>query len=59
MKLAKEPKEVDFVIKSEPWSKKDLADFRELIQEIKTNNKRKKTVARAKKAKSPAADKML
>ncbi|HEX8246868.1 MAG TPA: hypothetical protein VF599_01695 [Pyrinomonadaceae bacterium] len=51
MKLAKEPKEVDFLIKSEPWSEKDTADFRLLIQEIKTKNKRKKTSSRAKTAK--------
>ena len=35
MKLAKEPKEIDFIIKSEPWNEKDLADFRLLMQEIK------------------------
>jgi len=43
MKLAKEPKEIDFVIKSEPWTEKDLADFSSLIKEIKSKNKRKKT----------------
>jgi hypothetical protein len=43
MKLAKEPKEIDFVIKSEPWAEKDLADFRLLIEEIKSKNKRKKS----------------
>lgn len=48
MKLAKEPKEIDFVIKSEPWSEKDLADFSLLIKEIKSKNKRKKTSANAK-----------
>jgi hypothetical protein len=36
MKLAKEPKEVDFVIKSEPWTEKDLTDFSDLIKEIKS-----------------------
>jgi hypothetical protein len=46
MKLAKEPKEIDFVIKSEPWSEKDLADFSLLIKEIK--NKRKKSTAKTK-----------
>jgi hypothetical protein len=54
MKLPKEPKEVDFVIKSEPWSEKDLADFRALMQEIKSKNKRKKISSVAKKAKPPA-----
>jgi hypothetical protein len=39
MKLAKEPKEVDFIIKSNPWTEKDLADFRELMRKIKRRNK--------------------
>jgi hypothetical protein len=50
MKLAKEPKEVDFLIKSEPWSEKDSADFKLLMQEIKTKNKRKKASSMAKAA---------
>jgi len=59
MKLIKEPKEVDFVIKSEPWSETDLADFRALIQEIKSKNKRKKISAVAKKAKPSEASKRV
>ena len=50
MKLAKEPKEVDFLIKSEPWSEKDAADFKRLMQEIKAKNKRKRISAAAKSA---------
>lgn len=50
MKLAKEPKEIDFLIKSEPWSEKDAADFKALIQEIKSKNKRRKVSAAAKSA---------
>jgi hypothetical protein len=50
MKFTKEPKEVDFLIKSEPWSEKDSADFKLLIQEIKTKNKRKKSSSTAKTA---------
>ncbi len=42
MKLAKEKKEIDFIIKSEPWSEKDLADFREMMRKIKNRNKLKK-----------------
>jgi hypothetical protein len=42
MKLVKEPKEVDFLIKSEPWSEKDTADFKLLMHEIKNKNKRKR-----------------
>jgi hypothetical protein len=45
MKLAKETKEIDFLIKSEPWEEKDLADFRRLMQEIKNKNKRRKNIA--------------
>jgi hypothetical protein len=50
MKLAKEPKEVDLIIKSEPWTEKDLADFRALMQKIKSKNKRKRTSAAANSA---------
>lgn len=45
MKLANEPKEVDFLIKSEPWSEKDAADFKALMLEIKAKNKRKRISA--------------
>ena len=45
MKLAKEPKEIDFIIKSEPWSEKDAADFSLLIKEIKKKNQRRKLSA--------------
>jgi hypothetical protein len=38
MKLKKEPKHVDFVIKSETWSEKDLADFRALMLKLKKPN---------------------
>ena len=43
MKLKKEPKEIDFVIKSETWSDKDLADFRNLMQKLKQQNKKKQS----------------
>ena len=52
MKLAKEPKDVDFVIKSELWTEEDLADFRRLMQEIKRKNKLKKNSAGEKSAKN-------
>lgn len=41
MKLKKEPKNIDFVIKSETWSEKDLADFRKLMQKLKRQNNKK------------------
>lgn len=44
MKLAKEKKEIDLIIKSEPWTEKDLADFRELMKKLKSRTKIKETV---------------
>ncbi len=35
MGLIKEPKEVDFMIQSEPWTDKELADFRKIMKEQK------------------------
>lgn len=43
MKLKKEPKEIDFVIKSKTWSEKNLADFSALMQEIKQQNRKNST----------------
>ena len=52
MGLIKEPKNVDFSTKSEPWTEKELADFRKLMKEIKTkNSKRKERLLRTKKRK--------
>ena len=36
MGLIREPKDVDFTVKSEPWTEEELADFRMLIEEIKS-----------------------
>ena len=54
MGLIREPKDVDFTVKSEPWTEEELADFRKLMEEIKrkknanrlllTKYKRKKQV---------------
>ena len=47
MGLIKEPKNVDFSTQSKPWTEKELADFRKLMQEIKAKNaKRKERVLR-------------
>ncbi|HPH99226.1 MAG TPA: hypothetical protein PK772_02735 [Chitinophagaceae bacterium] len=35
MGLIKEPKEVDFTLESKPWTVKELAEFRKLMQSIK------------------------
>ena len=42
MGLIKEPKDVDFSTKSEPWTEQELADFRNIMQGIKAKNKRKR-----------------
>lgn len=38
MGLIKEPKEVDFSAKSEPWTEEELKEFRKLLNEIKLKN---------------------
>lgn len=49
MGLIKEPKNVDLSTKSEPWTEKELADFRKLMQDIKAKNaKRKERTSRTK-----------
>jgi hypothetical protein len=35
MGLIKEPKNVDFIIKSEPWSENELLEFRAIIKKKK------------------------
>lgn len=42
MGLVKEPKEIDFLIQSEPWSESELADFRKIISQQKLLNKKLK-----------------
>lgn len=42
MGLIKEPKNVDLSIKSEPWTEKELADFRKIMQDIKAKNAKRK-----------------
>jgi hypothetical protein len=49
MGLIKEPINVDLSTKSEPWTEKELADFRKIMQDIKAkNSKRKKRSTKAK-----------
>jgi len=45
MGLIKEPKNVDFIIQSEPWTEQELADFRIEMNKIKVKNARKKASA--------------
>ena len=42
MGLIREPKEVDMSMKSEPWTEKELAEFRTIMQNIKTKNAKRK-----------------
>jgi hypothetical protein len=42
MGLIKEPKYVDFTVKSKPWTADELADFRKLMNTIKAKNNKKK-----------------
>ncbi len=41
MGLIKEPRGVDFSTKSTPWTEKELADFRKIMQILKSKNEKK------------------
>jgi hypothetical protein len=36
MGLIREPKEIDFSMKSEPWTDEELGDFRQLMAKLKS-----------------------
>ena len=42
MAIVKEPKGVDFVVKSEPWTEKELKEFRKLMKKQKSELGEKK-----------------
>ena len=42
MRLIKEPKNVDFTVQSKPWTEEELIDFRKLMSELKSQNKKRK-----------------
>jgi len=42
MGMIKEPREVDLSTKSEPWTEQELADFRKIMQGIKSKNAKRK-----------------
>ena len=42
MGLIREPKNVDFSTKSQPWTEEELSDFRELMKQMKAENEKKK-----------------
>lgn len=42
MAIVKEPKGVDFVVKSEPWTDKELKEFRKVMEKQKSELGEKK-----------------
>ena len=55
MGLIKEPRDIDMSTKSEPWTEKELAEFREIMQRIKTKNaKQKERALQRRNSKRPA-----
>lgn len=42
MGIIKEPIDVDFSTKSEPWTEQELIDFRKIMNDIKKKNSKKK-----------------
>jgi hypothetical protein len=57
MGLIKEPKHIDLSTKSEPWTEKELADFREIMQKIKAKNAKRKRKTLPQKNKKQQASK--
>ena len=48
MGLIREPKNVDFTVQSQPWTKEELFDFRKLMTELKAKNSVRKTQPKSK-----------
>jgi len=57
MGLIKEPKHIDLSTKSEPWTEKELADFREIMQHIKAKNAKQKELKWQQKNKTQQSSK--
>lgn len=51
MGLIKEPKNVDFIIESKPWTEEELIDFRQIMNGLKGKNVLKKPRTRPTKKK--------
>jgi hypothetical protein len=49
MGLIREPKNVDFIIKSEPWTNEELKKFREVMKQQKEKRAKLKTRLTTKK----------
>jgi len=60
MAIVKEPKGIDFVVKSKPWSDDELKEFRKLMKKQKSDlgekkrSKIKEKVIKVSKSKQPA-----
>ncbi len=56
MGLIREPKNVDFSTKSEPWTDEELKDFRKIMRDIKAKNAARKNrrLTAAVRVKQPA-----
>lgn len=49
MSIVKEPKGIDFVVKSEPWSNEELKEFRKLMKKQKSElGEKKRSIIREK-----------
>jgi len=44
MKLIREPKNIDFIIKSEPWTEEELIEFRIIMKKKRELFKKRKLV---------------
>jgi len=59
--MIKEPKDIDLIIESEPWTDEELSDFRALMKKLKAENRHiptqvRKKLRRPTKAKSKRAE---
>lgn len=54
MGLIKEPKNVDLIIKSEPWTDKEVEEFREIMRAQKLKRRSKKRGTAKGKSRSAA-----
>ncbi len=51
MGLIREPKDVDFSMKSEPWTEEELIEFRKIMAKINARDARRKEKSLQKKSK--------
>jgi hypothetical protein len=60
MGLIREPKNVDFIIKSKPWTKEELKQFREIMKKQRERrSKLKLRVAKKSRAKGTTPNKVF